>query len=206
MEDTISAVHPEEVKEELIQGNIAYIQGDDLPQAVMSSPRVRMDLATTGQKPLAAIVACSDSRVAPEIVFSVGMGLLFTIRNAGNGVCDRSVLGSLEYAVDHLKVPLVIVMGHSGCGAVTAALGVAKGQKAPNTPLFDYVSSMSEVVKKDVGSPEENKDGVLTNVRYGVNFLKSYNTPVREAYKKKAIDIVGAYYDQVSGQVFFMNR
>jgi carbonic anhydrase len=86
-------------------------------------PEWRAELAA-GQNPFAAVLGCADSRVPPELIFDQGLGDLFVVRVAGN-VVDETVLGSLEFAVNRLEVPLVLVLGHEGCGAVTAALGDA---------------------------------------------------------------------------------
>jgi carbonic anhydrase len=93
--------------------------------------QVRPDALATGQRPWAAVLACADSRVAPEWLFACGPGELFEVRSAGNTAFDAGV-ASLEYAVAELAVPLILVLGHSGCGAVTAAMA-----RAPLTPLLE---------------------------------------------------------------------
>ena len=102
---------------ELTDGNRRFASGQ--PLRADCSPQRRLSLLHC-QRPLAAVLACSDSRVGPEMILDQSLGQLFVVRVAGN-VVDDIVLGSLEYAVEHLAVPLVVVMGHSGCGAVTAA-------------------------------------------------------------------------------------
>ena len=103
----------------LIDGNRRYVDGR--LQHPNQTPARREEVAR-GQKPFAAVVACADSRVAPEVVFDQGLGDLFVLRVAGN-VANDMILGSLEYAVLHLGVGLVAVIGHKGCGAVQAAIG-----------------------------------------------------------------------------------
>ena len=97
-------------------GNARYVSGALTQKDDYTELRGKL---TTGQHPFAVVLCCSDSRVAPEIIFDQKLGDLFVIRNAGN-VVDKHVLGSIEYAVEHLETPLVVVMGHSSCGAVTA--------------------------------------------------------------------------------------
>ena len=102
--------------EALKEGNARFAAGKMSMKADFTTDRERL---ANGQHPFAVVLCCSDSRVSPEIVFDQGLGDLFVIRNAGN-VVDKDVLGSIEYAVEHLHTTLVVVMGHSKCGAVTA--------------------------------------------------------------------------------------
>ena len=103
----------------LKEGNTKYLTektcGGDI------SPAIRLRTSQNGQQPYAIVIACSDSRVIPESIFNAGIGELFTIRLAGN-VIDAHQLGSIEYAVEHLRTNLVVVMGHTGCGAVDSAI------------------------------------------------------------------------------------
>ena len=111
----------------LMEGNSGYKTTPANP-AVLSQ-ELREGTAKNGQSPLAVIVCCSDSRVPPEHIFHAGIGELFIIRNAGNLISDFA-LGSVEYAVEHLETPLVVVMGHTGCGAVGTALTPAQERAA----------------------------------------------------------------------------
>src|SRR5690554_2066441 len=127
-ETPIEQPSAEEALERLLAGNARYVDNTPLQRP----PTDRASLAA-GQAPFAAILACADSRVAPELVFDQGPGDLFVVRIAGNFVTDY-VLASLEYAVASLNVPLIMVMGHSGCGAVGAALAqVREGATFPGT-------------------------------------------------------------------------
>lgn len=103
----------------LMRGNAVFLEKRHNPAEL--TDRIRLLTAHEGQHPIAAVLCCADSRVPPEHIFSAGLGELFVIRNAGN-VMTPAALGSIEYAAAHLHVPLVLVMGHRGCGAVTAAL------------------------------------------------------------------------------------
>src|SRR5437660_44710 len=109
---------PEAAFKRLKDGN-ARFAADQLAKKDVGSKR-RAELAK-GQRPFAVILTCADSRVAPELIFDQGLGDLFVLRVAGN-VTDPVVLGSIEYAVEHLKTPLIVVLGHEACGAVKAAL------------------------------------------------------------------------------------
>ena len=105
--------------QKLKQGNQKYLKA--LTNSGDISPQIRLKTAQKGQSPFATIIACSDSREIPEAIFSAGIGDLFDIRIAGN-VIDDHQLGSIEYAADHLKTPLVVVLGHTHCGAINAAI------------------------------------------------------------------------------------
>lgn len=114
--------------ERLMQGNLRFVA--DLTSKVHRDGERRVEIAK-GQHPIAIVVCCSDSRVPPEQVFDVGLGDIFVIRVAGN-VLDAIGLGSIEYAAAHLQVPLVVILGHERCGAVTAAIS---GDTAPGHVL-----------------------------------------------------------------------
>ena len=109
-------IDSQQALELLKTGNARFISGVLTPKDNYAELREKL---SAGQHPFAVVLCCSDSRVAPEIIFDQKLGDLFVIRNAGN-VVDDDVLGSIEYAVEHLGTPLVVVLGHSCCGAVTA--------------------------------------------------------------------------------------
>ena len=109
----------EEALQRLKDGNMRYIDSKQNPGDI--SQHIREETYAHGQHPYAAVVACSDSREIPEAIFSCGIGEIFTIRVAGN-VINETQLGSVEYAAEHLGVPLAVVLGHTNCGAVGAAL------------------------------------------------------------------------------------
>ena len=115
------AAPAQQVLDRLIRGNCGYRNRQTNPAPITQS--LRRSMAEQGQKPCAVILTCADSRVPPEHIFHAGLGELFVIRNAGNLMGYYS-LGSVEYAVQHLNAPLVVVMGHTGCGAVHAAMHV----------------------------------------------------------------------------------
>lgn len=132
-----------------------------------------------GQKPFAIVVACADSRVAPEIFFDQELGDIFVIRNAGN-VAEETVLGSIEYAVEHLGAPLIVVVGHSKCGAVTAAT-------SDDSDLPENLMKLINIVKSNIKSSDvdtaihENAAAVAAQVRkdkiveeFGVTVISAY--------------------------------
>jgi len=142
-------------------------------------------------------VACSDSRVPPEIVFDQGLGDIFVIRTAGE-VMDNITLGSIEYAVDHLNVPLVLVLGHDGCGAVEAAVsgGEAHGH------IVDLVEAIKPAVETAKGMKGDLlNNSIDVNIQNVVAKLKSSGPILSLAVKQDKLMILGARYRLDSGMV-----
>jgi carbonic anhydrase len=191
----------EVVLADLMGGNERFVAGRP------DSPRRRPEeygLLATAQFPEAAIIACSDSRVPPEILFDQGVGDLFVIRVAGNVIADSGavVKGSIEYAVAVLKVPLVMVLGHSNCGAVKAAIDLA----ASNEPLPGAIDGLVRLIKPAVESSAKEPGDKLTNairanVELGVERLHGLDPIVAEAVRGGKLKLVGATYDLASGRV-----
>ncbi len=156
------------------------------------------------QAPFAVVIACSDSRVPPELLFDRGLGDLFIIRLAGN-IVDDAALGSIEYAVDHLGVPLVMVLGHKRCGAVQATVEtLEKNEKAPGhlPALVDAIKPAVEQVKDQPGDKVDN--AVKANVRLITAKLKDSEPVVAPAVKAGKVRVLGAYYDLDNGKVTFI--
>ncbi|MEW6380883.1 MAG: carbonic anhydrase [bacterium] len=162
-----------------------------------STPERRTELVK-GQHPFAIILSCSDSRVPPEIVFDQGLGDLFVVRVAGN-VVDDLALGSIEYAAEHLGVPLIMVLGHEKCGAVTAT--VEGGGKAPGhiDAVVKAIKPAVEKVKDQPGDKVEN--ATRANIDMVVEQLKTSKPVLAELVKDGKLMIVGARYDLDTGVV-----
>ncbi|MDO9427861.1 MAG: carbonic anhydrase [Methylobacterium sp.] len=194
----------DEALETLKQGNRAY-QTDSPVRAVQGRER-RIEIAL-GQTPFVVLVSCSDSRVSPEILFGRGLGELFIVRNAGNCV-DTAALGSIEYAVSQLGVPLVLVMGHSRCGAVEAAIDVVKN----NTVYPGSIGRMIEPIVPAVLSQREKpgdfvENCVRANVDRVVARLRGASEPsLIDPLKAGKLRIVGAAYSLDTGTVDFFNE
>lgn len=156
----------------------------------------RRESLKNGQNPYAVIVSCSDSRVTPTTVFNAGLGELFDIRLAGN-VVDDDALGSIEYAVEHLNTPLIVVMGHQSCGAVTATYNeLVKGEKVSG--------NMESFVKKITPSVNKNgtiDDAIHTNIDMVVKEI-SEDKGIKTLIDQGKVKVVGAYYD-LNGNVTF---
>jgi carbonic anhydrase len=167
----------------------------------------RLEIAR-GQTPFATLVSCSDSRVPPELLFGRGLGELFIVRNAGNTV-DTAALGSIEYGVAQLGVPLVVVMGHEKCGAVEAAVKVV-------TENASYPGSIGRMVEPIVpaviaaqreGGGDLLQAAVRANVRRTVSRLRTASEPMLlEPLRAGKLRIVGASYDVDDGSVDFFDE
>jgi carbonic anhydrase len=158
-----------------------------------------------GQQPFATILACSDSRVPPELVFDQGFGELFVIRVAGN-IVSTDVLGSLQYAVRHLHTPLVVVMGHESCGAVTAAVDALDGRS--DEPRF--IAALLAAIEPGLKGLPAGLDGadrvhaaVEANVRWSMRQLAAV-AEGKLALKTKKTVVVGAVYDIATGKARFL--
>jgi carbonic anhydrase len=152
------------------------------------------------QKPFAVVFGCVDSRAAPELVFDRGLGDLFVIRTAGH-VLDNAALGSIQYGVAELKIPLIMVLGHERCGAVSATIeAVEKHAEAPDQ-IATLVKGITPAVEKAHGQPGDQLDNVVrAHTELIVAQLKA--TPLlAEALSKNALKIVGGRYDLDSGMV-----
>lgn len=151
--------------------------------------RAEREILCACQKPFAAILTCSDSRTAPEIYFDQKQGDLFVIRNAGNISCTMT-LGSLEFAVEHLKVPLVVVVGHSSCGAVNGSF--CGGNYSEN------LQKVIDTIKPAIKDCNDLNDAINANINYTVKKIRD-NRVIRSM---KTV-VVGAYYNIETGRVIF---
>lgn len=162
-----------------------------------------------GQKPFAVIVACSDSRVSPEIIFDEGIGDLFVIRNAGNIVEEEDVLASVEYAVEHLGVRTVIVMGHERCGAIEAMTHDLGRDEPPH--IVAIVERLKNEPEEQVAlhSGETGEQlihhCVRANVEHGVLALRRELEHLKGHYANAGVAVIGAVYDIKTGNVQFLN-
>lgn len=153
-----------------------------------------------GQNPFVAILSCSDSRVPTEIIFDQGLGDIFSIRNAGN-VLDEHIMGSIEYAVEHLGVNLVVVMGHESCGAVKAAMKADKESEA----IESLVESIEPAVEQCKKENEYTYDNVIkTHVLLDIEDILK-DKELCEYMQKHNVKIVPAYYSISTGKVEFLN-
>jgi carbonic anhydrase len=188
------AVSGEGARQKLIDGNKRYVEAQ---RSHPNQTAQRRTEVAKGQRPFAAIVSCSDSRVPPEIVFDQGLGDLFVVRLAGN-ILDEAAVGSLEYAVEHLGVTYILVLGHERCGAVEATV---QGGEAPGHigRLVKAIQPAVDQVKNQPGDILEN--AVRANVMMVVQQLKVSGPILEEFVRKGALTVEGARYDLDDGKV-----
>ncbi|MFO0752222.1 MAG: carbonic anhydrase [Thermodesulfovibrionales bacterium] len=187
-------VSPEQALRKLLDGNQRYVAGKTTgPNRTVA----RRSFVAKGQKPFAVILGCSDSRVPPEVLFDQGLGDLFVIRNAGN-VADPVVIGSIEYAVEHLGVHLIMVLGHKKCGAVDATV---KGGEAPGSikSIVEKIQPAVEKAKLKQGDLLANS--VKSNVKMVAEQLIREKPILAHSIEEGELKVVGAYYDLDTGAV-----
>ncbi|WP_278683539.1 carbonic anhydrase [Paraclostridium bifermentans] len=162
----------------------------------------RKKLKESGQKPYAVVLTCSDSRVVPENIFYTGLGELFVVRVAGN-VIDNTVLGSIEYAISKLDVPLVVVMGHNDCGAVEGASKDHVDGKLET--IVQKIKPSYEKAKLQGGSQEEiYNNAVKFNTENSMNLIKE-NEIIKKYIDEKKVKVTGANYDMKTGLVKWLD-
>ena len=183
--------HPELI-ERLKAGNARYLAEGRSSGDV--SPAARLRTAEHGQQPYAIVISCSDSRVLPECLFSAGIGDLFVIRVAGN-VLDKHQLGSIEYAAGHLHCKLILVLGHTGCGAVSAAIsGGGEG----------FIQYITDEILAAIGETRDPAEASRLNVRHAVESIRQEFADHPEI-PSGDLDIAGAVYDLASGRIEWLS-
>ncbi len=179
-----------EALKKLQEGNARYV--DAVANDGDVSKAVREDTCNNGQHPYAVVLTCSDSRVVPEHAFMCGLGEIFTIRVAGNIVTDTQ-LASVVYAISHLGSSLVVVLGHTHCGAIGAAM---------NHDGHGCLSAITDSIEKAIGDEKDDVKACKLNVNASVAALKS-NSEVKDLMSR-GIEVVGAIYDIENGAVNFL--
>jgi carbonic anhydrase len=200
-----SKVTPQDALARLRAGNERFVAGTRSLEAMLS-PMRRHELVD-GQSPFATILTCSDSRVPVELLFDQGLGDLFVIRVAGNVVAP-SLVGSVEYAAAVLGCELVVVMGHSRCGAVKTTLDVLRGQaQVPSENIRDIVDrirpSISSLAREQSGDPNVLDRAIAANVHASVDALRHGSPLLEQRIKQGTLAVIGATYDIGSGLVDF---
>ncbi len=187
MFENISA---KEALERLKAGNRAYMSAEK--SVVDVGGERRKDTLENGQHPYAVIVSCSDSRVIPESIFGAGIGDLFVVRVAGN-VMDDHQLGSIEYAVEHLGIKLVVILGHDHCGAVDAAI---------NHDPEGYVKFITDEICLAIGDEKDEYKACCLNVRHSVDITES-SFEIHKEEEEHGLRVIGAIYRLEDGRVEF---
>lgn len=190
MKHTLNITADEALKK-LAYGNKKYI--DSTVNSGNISKALRYYTCKNGQSPYAIIVTCSDSRVIPESIFSAGIGELFVIRLAGN-VIDDHQLGSIEYAAGHLGCRLILVMGHTHCGAVDAAM---------NSDPDGYIKFITDEIKLAVGDEKDEYRACSLNVMRSIDIIE-HSLDIKNIEDEIGLRVVGAIYDIENGKVDFL--
>jgi carbonic anhydrase len=190
----------DEAEQQLVQGNQRYVA--DQARHPNTDAARRQQTAASGQHPFVTVVACSDSRVPVERIFDQGVGDIFVIRVAGN-VCDTNELASIEYGVGHLHTPLLVILGHSKCGAVTAVVQGAEVHGHIPRLLTDVRHAVAEARKESPSAEGEEllDKAIRANVWHSVERALTHSHEVHSLVKEGKLRVVGAMYDIASGKV-----
>ena len=193
-----NAISAEQALQILKDGNDRFA-ADRSEQKDLNQKR-RQELVK-GQQPIAVVLACADSRVAPELIFNQGLGDIFVLRVAGN-IADPFVLGSMEYAVEHLHAPLLVVLGHEKCGAVAAAMEVEKPGGNLGMVVNDVYVGRQLTEKTEAGLSAAVKNNVLRQVE----LTTSHSDVLKKAVEEKRLKIVAGVYHLDSGKVEWFDK
>jgi carbonic anhydrase len=193
------AISAQQALQKLAEGNARFVQGNAAHPHQSAERRAEV---ISGQNPFAVILGCSDSRVPPEIIFDQGIGDLFVVRTAGQ-VVDDVALGSIEYAVEHLGVPLVVVLGHDRCGAVNAT--IAGGEAAGHIGnLVAAINPAVERARKEGGEEQLLNNSIDENSRQIALQLRTSEPLLSKLVEKGELEVVAARYRLESGRVKFL--
>lgn len=201
--DTQAEITPARAKELLVEGNQRFLARSPEERDLLA----QVELTKGGQAPFAVILSCIDSRVPAEIVFDQGIGDVFSARVAGNFV-NEDLLGSMEFATKVAGAKLVVVLGHSGCGAVKGAcdnveLGHLTTMLANIRPAVEAVAEPSDPSRRNSGNAEFVQAVVDKNVDLAVQSIRDRSEILRDQEQAGEIAIVGAVYDVATGRVDF---
>lgn len=191
MKHTAQSIPPEQALRRLEAGNQAYLAAETGAGDI--SPAKRLHTLRHGQEPYAIVVTCSDSRVIPESIFSAGIGDLFVIRVAGN-VIDDHQLGSIEYAAGHLGCKLILVLGHTHCGAVDAAI---------NSDPEGYIKFITDEIKTAIGEEQDDYKACCLNVGHSMDIIE-HSLQIHSLEEHEGLRVIGAVYRIDSGKVDFL--
>lgn len=200
-------VAPDEAWTMLAKGNERFARGLALHPHQDAERRRRL---SRGQQPWAVVVTCSDSRLAPEVIFDAGLGDLFVVRNAGNSVQTVFSTGSAEYALEHLNSNLVVVLGHSHCGAVTAAVnGVAKDDHSSVDELAAALKAPVDEARDKVGGlkgAELVNEAIERNVLFQMKELLKTSPITAALVSEGKVKLVGGVYNLETGRVRWLGE
>ena len=196
---------PDEALNRLQQGNQRFVSGD--PKHPNTDAARRHETFTGGQHPFVTLMTCSDSRVPVELIFDQGIGDVFVIRVAGN-VSNTDEIGSIEYGVGHLHTPLLVVLGHTRCGAVTAVVEKAElhGNIPPLVERIKLAAAKARRKHPKLDGEDFLHQAIRENVWQSIEDALANSAETRELVKEGKLRVVGAIYDLDSGSVEWMGR
>lgn len=196
-----NGVDPDQAQKWLINGNARFVKG-----SVRKDGQSKKDIArlATGQKPHSIILSCSDSRVPPEIVFDQKLGEVFVVRTAGESLAANAV-GSIEYAIEHLGARNIVVMGHTSCGAVKAAIGTLNGEDAGSTSLNSLVADLHPHLQSFKGKPSSTnfEPESWANVTGVAADLLARSPLIAQSVREGDVKIREAVYNLETGKAEF---
>ncbi len=201
--DKQQTITPEKALEMLLEGNKRFVNGKMVNRDLLE----QVNITSGGQFPFAAILGCIDSRAPAEIIFDQGIGDLFNVRIAGNFV-NTDILGSLEFACKVAGAKIILVLGHSKCGAIQ---GASAGVKLGNlSNMLENIKPAVDAVKKEFPEKENNDPVFLQgvsekNVTLTVENIKNRSEVLKEMYDNKEINIIGGMFDVDTGKVTILN-
>ncbi len=195
-----SEVSGADARTRLAEGNLRFVRGHSKHPRQDVDRRIEL---VSGQQPFAAIVGCSDSRVAPEVVFDQGLGDLFIVRVAGN-VLDDHAIGSVEYAAEHLHAGFIVVLGHSKCGAINATRDLVASHGHAEGHIESLVNAIRPAVEQTMG--QDSEATTKANVRIAVRELRTSEPILHHMAAVGEIIVIGAYYDLDTGLVEFLDE
>ncbi|WP_040405942.1 carbonic anhydrase [Amycolatopsis nigrescens] len=198
--EAAGAVSGEDAWKQLLAGNTRFI--GDQPTHPHQAAQWRSSLVQA-QHPFACVLGCGDSRVTPELVFDTGLGDVFTVRSAGE-VLDDAVLGSIEYSVEHVRTNLVVVLGHAGCGAVSAAIDLVRHKGEVTGNIATLVRAVEPAVLATPPDPDPGKfltACVAEQARRVKTELAERSEIIRDAVAQRGLKVVAATYDLADGKV-----
>ena len=190
---------PKEAWTALLEGNHRFVEGSP------AHPRQDVDRRESVaeiQRPFAALFGCADSRLSAEIIFDVGLGDLFVVRNAGQVIAE-TILGSLEYAVEVLNVPLILVLGHDECGAIRATIDAEEGKlKSEGEFIHNLVARIAPTVTQSYAAGKKDIDDITAlHIQDTIDDLMSRSTLIANAVKAGKLGVVGANYKLALGEI-----
>lgn len=192
------SINPTKAFDLLVTGNNRFVENNKIDRDL----NAQVSQTSAGQYPFAVILSCIDSRVPAELVFDQGIGDIFSVRVAGN-IVNEDILGSIEYSCKVAGSKIVVVMGHTKCGAVTSA---CKHVKLGNiTALLEKIQpAVAEIESGGEMSPENIEKVAILNVQKSIEQIRNESPILAEMQKNKEIDIVGAIYSVETGKVLFL--